>query len=322
MGGMARPIRIEYEGAIYHVTARGNRRGIIYDGNKDRLMFLGALGEMVERFGVRVFAYCLMSNHYHLAVGTPRGNLSRAMGWLQTTYTVRYNLRRQKSGHLFQGRYKAILVDEDEYAMRLVEYIHLNPARIGLKRGDLVLRERQVHLNEYRWSSHRYYGGFEKTKVQWLDESWTGYYGRNRKSAVVGYLKAMSGYFGREHWNLWDETWKGLVLGGEELRRCVSAKMEGMEGIDERILKREISQERLSEKIKGLIKNESMKEVRMWLRIKVGGERAVDVGKAEGYQDGRGAGMAIRRLEQKALLDKGLQKRMEQLKRKLLHVES
>jgi len=98
---MARPIRVEFEGAVYHVTARGNERRAIFFGDEDRKLFLASVGEMVERFGARVMAYCLMPNHYHLVVGTPRGNLSAAVGWLQLTYTARFNARHRRSGHLF-----------------------------------------------------------------------------------------------------------------------------------------------------------------------------------------------------------------------------
>jgi REP element-mobilizing transposase RayT len=103
-GNMARPIRIEFAGAVYHVMARGNERRAIFFDDQDRRRFLETLAQMADQFGVRVHAYCLMPNHYHLIVETPRANLSRAIGWLQVTYTVRFNRRHRRSGHLFQGR--------------------------------------------------------------------------------------------------------------------------------------------------------------------------------------------------------------------------
>jgi REP element-mobilizing transposase RayT len=107
---MARPVRVEFEGAVYHVAARGNERRAVFRDDKDRKRFVETLGEMVERFSLRVHAYCLMPNHYHLVVGTPLGNLSQAVGWLQVTYTVRFNRQWRRSGHLFQGRFKTQLV--------------------------------------------------------------------------------------------------------------------------------------------------------------------------------------------------------------------
>ena len=110
---MARPIRVEFPGAVYHVTARGNERKRIFRDDEDRRRFLVALEEMAAQFGVEVLVFCLMPNHYHLVIRTPKANLSRAVGWLQTTYTIRFNRRYRRSGHLFQGRFKAHLVEED-----------------------------------------------------------------------------------------------------------------------------------------------------------------------------------------------------------------
>ena len=113
---MARPVRVEFENAVYHVTARGNERKDIYRDVADRQCFLETLEEAVGRFGVVVHAYCLLDNHYHLLLQTPRANLTGAAGWLQTTYSIRFNRRHKRSGHLFQGRFKAHLVEADLYA--------------------------------------------------------------------------------------------------------------------------------------------------------------------------------------------------------------
>jgi putative transposase len=153
---MARPIRVEFPGAVYHVMARGNERREIYRDDRDRRRFLDTLGQAAEQYGLRVYAYRLMPNHYHLLVGTPRGNLSRALGWVQATYTARFNARHRRRGHLFQGRFKAQLVEADEYGRWLVEYIHLNPVR-PRRRGARIPRERATELARYEWSSHRDY---------------------------------------------------------------------------------------------------------------------------------------------------------------------
>jgi putative transposase len=129
LAGMARPIRVEFENAVYHVSARGNERRDIYRDVSDRRRFLETLEEAVERFGVVIHAYCLMPNHYHLLLQTPRANLTDAAGWLQTTYSIRFNRRHRRSGHLFQGRFKVQLVEADDYARQLIKYIHLNPVR-------------------------------------------------------------------------------------------------------------------------------------------------------------------------------------------------
>ena len=150
---MARPLRLEYPGAVYHVMARGNQGRPIFADDQDRRGFLAALGEAHAKTGWRIHAYVLMGNHYHLLLETPGGNLVAGMKWLQGTYTQRYNARHQISGHLFQGRYKAVVVDggTDDYFQVVSTYIHLNPARAGL---IAIGRER---LKRYRWSSYPWY---------------------------------------------------------------------------------------------------------------------------------------------------------------------
>jgi REP element-mobilizing transposase RayT len=130
---MARPIRIQYPGAVYHVMARGNQGGEVFHDAPDRQTFLASLGEACAKTGWRIYAYVLMANHYHLLVETPEPNLVEGMKWLQGTYTQRFNHRHKVRGHLFQGRYKAIPVDgqEGNYFEVVSTYIHLNPARAG-----------------------------------------------------------------------------------------------------------------------------------------------------------------------------------------------
>ena len=129
---MARPLRIEYSGAYYHVTSRGNERKAIFRDDRDRERLLELLARAVKDFHLRLHGYVLMSNHYHLLVETPRGGLSRALRYLNGVYTQAFNRRHRRVGHLFQGRYKAILVDKDAYLLELSRYIHLNPLRVEL----------------------------------------------------------------------------------------------------------------------------------------------------------------------------------------------
>ena len=126
---MARPLRIEYPGALYHVTARGNARQRIYSDSKDCQAFLDLLGTLSDRYHWLCHAYCLMTNHYHLLLETPEGNLAEGMRQLNGIYTQAFNRRHHKVGHLFQGRYHAILVDKDCYLLEVARYIVLNPVR-------------------------------------------------------------------------------------------------------------------------------------------------------------------------------------------------
>jgi putative transposase len=144
---MARPLRIEFPGAFYHVTSRGNERKAVFKSLRDRERFLSYLESATERYGAVIHTYCLMDTHYHLLLETPSGNLSTIMQHINGAYTTYFNRKRERSGHLFQGRYKAILVEADEYAMELSRYVHLNPVRAGIVKSP----------EEYKWSSFRYY---------------------------------------------------------------------------------------------------------------------------------------------------------------------
>lgn len=155
---MARPLRIEYAGAVYHVTIRGNQRRDIFRSTQDRERFLFKLEESAQRYDVQIYLFCLMTNHVHLVVETPRGNLGKFMHRLQTAYTVYFNRRHQESGHLMQGRYGAALVEEDEYILKLSRYVHLNPVYIAAHKRK-TKQERIDILRRYVWSSYRSYIG-------------------------------------------------------------------------------------------------------------------------------------------------------------------
>lgn len=148
---MARPLRIEFAGALYHVTARGNARQDIYADDNDRQTFLSLLQRAVERFGWYCHAYCLMDNHYHLLIETSTPSLSKGMKYLNGTYTQYYNRQHKRVGHVFQGRFKAILVQKDAYLLELARYIALNPVRAGMVRS----------AKDWPWSSYRATAGHE-----------------------------------------------------------------------------------------------------------------------------------------------------------------
>jgi REP element-mobilizing transposase RayT len=143
-----RKLRVQYPGAIYHIMNRGDRREVIFKDDHDRYRFLEAVGQASEKTGWQIHAYCLMSNHFHLVVETPQPNLVAGMKWLLGTYTIRFNRRHQEFGHLFSGRYKALMVDGsgNGYLKTVCDYVHLNPVRAGLLRANQP-------LEAYPWSS-------------------------------------------------------------------------------------------------------------------------------------------------------------------------
>lgn len=154
---MARPLRINYPGAFYHVTSRGNERKNVFKSKRDREKFFEYLESATQRYDAVIHAFCLMDNHYHLLIETPSGNLPQIMRHINGAYTTYFNVKRARPGHLFQGRYKAILVEIDEYAKELSRYIHLNPIRAKMVKTP----------EEYEWSSYRFYIG-ETKPPKWL----------------------------------------------------------------------------------------------------------------------------------------------------------
>jgi len=189
-GEMARKLRIEFEGAIYHVLNRGNYRRDLFTNAGEAQAFVGALQEAVKIHGWRLHAYAVMRNHYHLALQTPQPNLKDGMHWLQSTFATRFNRLHGERGHLFQGRYQALLVENDASLGRLVNYIHLNPVRAGIVPPEQVA--------SFRWSSLRAFVGGERfaglEAVDWLRaagladdaEGWAAYVQRLRKPGQRG----------------------------------------------------------------------------------------------------------------------------------------
>lgn len=159
---MGRILRIEFPGALYHVIARGNRQSSIYLDNDDRYRFLGILCETAEDLNLVIHSYCLMSNHYHLLAETPMGNISSCMHLQNSRYAKYFNRKYDRTGHLFQGRYKAILVQKENYLLELCRYIELNPIRASLVDDP----------SEYHWSSYRSIIGVAGRPYAFLSNNW------------------------------------------------------------------------------------------------------------------------------------------------------
>lgn len=200
---MGRSWRIEFEGAYYHILSRGNEKREIAADDVDRRRMLDTIGEAAERFDLDIFAYVLMPNHYHLLLRTQKANLSRAMQWFGTTYTQRYNRRHTRSGHLFQGRFKSILVESDAYLLRLSLYIHRNPVRAGLVE----------RLADFPWSSYRAYA-YGKSAPDWLDTDLilSQIPEANPRKTYREKAKA----YAEEEGRLWEDLRHGIVLGSQD----------------------------------------------------------------------------------------------------------
>ena len=202
---MARPLRIVFPDAFYHVTARGNERKAIFKSKRDRERFLEYLESATERYQAVIHAYCLMGNHYHLLLETPAANLPQIMHHINGAYTTYFNVKRARSGHLFQGRYRAIVVEKDEYAKELSRYIHLNPVR-----AKMVQRPEQ-----YAWTSYPFYIGKEKAP-SWLQRRFIlGYFGRSIKVAQKGYEKFVSQLVDEDYQSPLEDVFGSALLGSQ-----------------------------------------------------------------------------------------------------------
>lgn len=201
---MARPLRIEYEGALYHVTARGNERRKTFFTRRDYEKFLEYMDEARGKFGIILHGYVLMTNHYHLIVETPERNLSRVMHHINSSYTTYVNVKKKRSGHLFQGRFKSIVVDRDSYLLELSRYLHLNPVR-----ARMVERP-----EEYPYSSYRTYIG-AGCDPRITTSAVLGLIGVDGDKAPECYRNFVESALGTELESPMEKVYGGTILGGE-----------------------------------------------------------------------------------------------------------
>ena len=206
---MARPLRLEFAGALYHLTARGNARADIFLDDADRRLFLELLGKEITQQGWRCYAYCLMSNHYHLLIETPEANLVSGMRRFNGVYTQAFNRRHGRVGHVFQGRYKSIVVDKDSYGLELCRYIVLNPVRARMVKRD------------WAWSSYRATAGYGPQPA-WLDAAWV----LGQCGSCAAYRRFVAQGIGQAApWeNLKGQIWLGSAKFLERMERLTQGK--------------------------------------------------------------------------------------------------
>ena len=203
---MARPLRITFPGAFYHITSRGNDQRVVFKSKRDREKFLEYIESATQRYDALIHANCMMDNHYHLLLETPSANLPQIMRHINGAYTTYFNIKRKRSGHLFQGRYKAILVEVDEYAKELSRYIHLNPVRAGM-----------VDKPEaYQWSSYPYYIGKGKAP-EWLHRAFVlGYFGEKESIAQKRYQRFVNALVGKAYESPLKDVVSSTLLGNDD----------------------------------------------------------------------------------------------------------
>jgi REP element-mobilizing transposase RayT len=214
LGVMARPMRIEFPGAIYHLTSRGNARMEVFQDDRDRTRFFLILEQAMERFNWHCHAYCLMDNHYHLIVETVDGNLSSGMRHLNGVYTQGFNRRHNRVGHVFQGRFKSILVERDTHLLELCRYVVLNPVRAGMVRDP----------GQYHWSSYRPTAGLSEKPV-FLTVDWIlGQFDEKRGEARKRYRRFVKA--GMEEPSPWEMLKAQCILGEREFIEKISLMLK------------------------------------------------------------------------------------------------
>ncbi|MGR3319397.1 MAG: REP-associated tyrosine transposase [Candidatus Anammoxibacter sp.] len=245
---MSRPLRIEYDGALYHVTSRGNARKAIFKDDEDRVIFLDILQKVNERYNWLCHAYCLMNNHYHLLIETPDGNLSKGMRQLNGVYTQKYNRRNKRTGHIFQGRYKAILIQKESHFLAVCRYVVLNPVRArAVKQPD-----------EWKWSSYNATAGLERPPTCLTTDCVLAGFGKRRRHAEREYKEFVISGIGGE--KLWNEVKGQSILGEDDFVEELIGYVIGSRDIKE-IPKRQryVNRPSLNELFKGIQLREKQK---------------------------------------------------------------
>ncbi len=244
---MVRPLRIQFHGAFYHITARGNEQKNIFKSNRDREQFLSYLESAVERYGAVIHAFCLMDNHYHAMIETPDGNLSQILRHINGAYTTYFNTKRRRVGHLFQGRFKAILVDRDEYATSLSRYIHLNPVRAGMVEFP----------EEYPWSSYIYYVGLKQVPV-WLTTNFIyGFFAKTPAVAKKRYRQFVNDLVEQEYESPLKDVFVSTILGSVEFVKEIQERHLGQVKNDRNLpAMTELSRKKTIEEIREAIDRE------------------------------------------------------------------
>lgn len=351
---MTRPLRININGGWYHVTARGIERRPVFGDERDYGHFLDLLAAMCERYGVKVHTYVLMGNHYHLLIETPHSNASRAMQWLNVSYSVWFNRRHRRCGPLFQGRFKSVLVDgEGGWALEASVYIHLNPVRVsslGLGKARRreegrglseptpeQVRNRLAELRGYRWSSYRAYAGYAPVPC-WLtcDELWLRAKRGKRENGAVCYRELAEGWIrhGEKAERYWDRLKAGMAIGSvlflERAKKLV--KGDKREQKEVRQWKRLMPFGQVVKAVEG-VKGESWDRFRdrqgdngrdlvLWVARKRCGLTLRELGKAVGGMEYFAVSKAIKRMSERLRKQKSLRLSLRGVENHLSNVQT
>ena len=310
---MARQLRIEFPNAYYHVTSRGNERRAVFKGVRDREKFLSYLDSATKRYGAVIHVFCLMDNHYHLFIETPAGNLSQIMQHINSAYTAYFNKKRERSGHLFHGRFKAILVEADEYAMELSRYIHLNPVRAG-----------KVKIpEEYKWSSCRYYT-IDHKAPSWLQRDFIlNYFHSKQRTAMKKYRGFVHSLMGQDYENPLNSTQYSVILGSAEFVDEIKNRFLRVRYIDRElpVIRKTIERpglETIEQVVDSVLESDVRlaRQVKFFLCHRYSGKKLREIGGRFGVSESA-VTQASRRISDKLRNDKKLEKLILRVEKRL-----
>lgn len=316
---MGRPIRIEYPGALYHITSRGNERRKIFRDKADRMKFLGLLRDYHDRYDILIHAYVLMNNHYHLILKTPKGNLLKIMHGINGGYTNYFNRKYKRVGHLFQGRYRAILVEKDRYLLPLSRYVHLNPVRAGLVKKP----------EGYPWSSYKGYVGKEKEE-DWMEYGWVlSQFAEQRKRATWKYKAYVEESLREGTENPLKDIYAQVVLGGKEFIERVKGGFKGKslstEIVERKRLFEHPSMEQILRQVERVFgareeellskgsRSNMARKVALYLAQRYTGLSNSEIGERFGGIEASGVSKAASRVKEEVVSDKKLSKLVSEL---------
>ena len=310
---MARPLRIAFPGAFYHVTARGNERKAVFKSIRDRQKFLQYLETATERYNAVIHAYCLMDNHYHLLLETPSGNLPQIMHHINGAYTTYFNVKRARAGHLFQGRYKAIVVEMDEYAKELSRYIHLNPVRAKLAETP----------DKYEWSGYNFYIGV-KSAPNWLHRDFIlGYFGDKVSVAQQGYKEFVSFLVAQKYDSPLKEVTASVLLGSRDFIEFIKGKyLSDKKPVRDLPAIRQLAPRFTCQEICDRVELEfgkdpvTVRSIKLYLCRKHSGEKLRTIGGLFGIGDAA-VSQSCRRFSLRLEKDRKLRKKMERFEKRV-----
>lgn len=335
---MARQLRVAYPGAIYHVTVRSNGREDLFKTDGDRKYLLACIGEAVERYQVRVYLYCLMSNHFHLLVETPRGNLSGFMHGILTGYGVYFNWIHGRHGHVTQGRYGARLVSGDEYLLKLSRYVHLNPVKVAAM-ANAPRSDKTAYLCAYRWSSYTAYIG-KSPRNEFVEygpmlslmgggkNTWPGKY----KDFVEGGIETVGDEFlgelersprsiGNEKFREWVDSCYRELLEKRDVPEDASFRQTGRHLDAEVILKLLAKRAGMEvEDLRGRHRDATWRAVASWMLCKYAGRTQREVAVILGVKTGVAISCQLKKLRQRLAADGTLRAQIERIEKTLQRV--